>query len=152
MSRSYRSVCVAASLVPATFVWLSMQRVAQFRELMGHYLGSPRYEWVTPLSDFVFKTIQFWPSVAVLAWGLVIPAMFGRPWCLKLRLALTCCFLAVGPLLYGVCLEGLNHSQMCVLRVWDENRAEVQVQMREFRQQQGGGYSPPAARSAQPTP
>ena len=125
MKKPGRVLCVAVSFVPAIFIWLAFQRYNGFQELMSNYLGSPRYEWGTPISSFVFGTIRLWPFVAVLGWLLLVPAMFNKPWCRKLRVGLILCFILAGPLLYGICLEGLNHAEMMVLETWHGNNKDL---------------------------
>jgi hypothetical protein len=152
MMKSDRFICVLASLVPAAFVWLATQRHARFQELMSNYLGSPRYEWVTPVSDFVFKTIHYWPWVVILGWTLLVPAMFGKTWSRKFRVALTCVFLVLGPLLYGLCLEGLNHSQMNVLEMWHRSFQQMRERREQIHQQTPGGDSSTRADAGFGTP
>ena len=141
MKKWDRLVCVLASFVPALFVWLAWQRQARFLEFMSQYLGSRRYQWATPISALVFDTIRFWPWVVVLGWVLLVPAMFGKAWCRRLRVTLTCAFCVLGPVLYGLCLEGLNHSQMNVLQVWDRSNQQLQERREAARKQTSAGDS-----------
>ena len=134
-----RLICIIASFVPAVFVWLSTERLRRFLHLMSDYLGSPRYEWCTPITDFVFKTFAYWPYVVYVGWLLLIPAMFARPWCRKFRTGLIIYFIISGPVIYGLCLEGLYHSEMMVLETWGHNNEEIRALVQKNRQRLGDG-------------
>lgn len=136
-----RLICIIASFVPAVFVWLAIERMRRFVHLMSDYGGSPWYSWCTPITDIVFKTVAYWPYVMYGGWLLLIPAMFGRPWCRKLRTGLIVYFLLSGPVLYGLCLEGLYHSEMMVLEAWSQTREEIRDLLKVTRQRYGEGDS-----------
>lgn len=117
MKHCDRLICVTTSVLPALFIWLSVRRYGGFELFMLDCIEGSQTFFPTPVSRFVYGTIRHWHWLAVLGWILVVPAMLEKAWSRRLRIVMICVFCVLGPLLYGVCLQGLSDSQMRILEI-----------------------------------
>ena len=139
MKRCDRLICIACSFIPAVAVWMSYRRYDEFVSVFENLLCFDRS--FTFRTTFVLNTIHFWPLLVALGWGLLVPAMFSKPWAKKLRIVLSCCFIVLGPLLYTICVDGLFDPML--------NFADRELLPKgKIRQQSDGAVTSEPARSA----
>jgi len=93
-------------------MWDVHRRTNEFATTFGNCLGFVP----GPVTRVYWATVDYWPYMVLLGWLALIPAMFGRPWCAKLRRLLVWCYLILGIAFHLVCLEGQYPYAMQVFR------------------------------------